>query len=70
MGEMVALSKQWYKDKVIELETENKRLKEAQEKAIPLIKKALLLVYDTMHPMPKAAISSLLTKIEQALKGE
>ena len=32
MSEMVALSKKWYKDKVIELQDKNKRLKKALEK--------------------------------------
>jgi len=53
-----------------QLQAELEQLKNRQKKAIPLIKKALLLIYDTMHPMPKAAISSLLTQIEQTLKRE
>ena len=57
-------------DYVEQLEEKNKRLKDKQEKAIPLIDKALGLIYDTMHPMPKAAISSALVKIREILKRE
>ena len=37
--------------------------------AVKEINKALNLIYDTMHPMPKVAISNILSKIKQFLKG-
>ena len=37
--------------------------------AIKEINKALGLIYDMMHPMPKVAISNILSKIKQLLKG-
>ena len=58
-----------YWRKTHKLQAEVKRLKENTGIALQATKKAQGLVYDTIHPMPKAAISSCLVRIEQALKG-
>lgn len=42
-------------------------LEETVEKVMPLINKALLTVYDTVHPMPKVEISRLLSQIKDGL---